>query len=400
MKEKLIMNINKVMCLLVFTLCILLFASEPYQALADDDASAVTVVGIDYETFDMLINPQGNTKVYYSASGKNTWYEIEGTKNANGLLVLDISWIAVKSEYAMDLKGSDDETIVKVTLPASNTSLKVKYNAADSELIFENEDGAVYFEWKKSTSYEWNTNCLIVAQGGDEFLEAIEELKVKGGKIIVRLPQDRGTSENNTGARPSKEVTVTIPKRANAPSLKVNVTNLTLNTTTAMEYKVHSVGGVLKSDEWDSCEKSMELSNIASEALASNIKGSDVVIAIRKATTSKTGYSKTCYITIPGQAVSPTEIIVSNSATKYVISFPKASQENPYQYAVVKAGNTVDEARLSWKSVTSSKAINYTNKSLPAGSTIYVRLKGIAFTTKTSLRLPSAFKKLTVSYTE
>ena len=75
-----------------------------------------------------------------------------------------------------------------------------------------------------------------------------------------------------------------------------------------------------------------------------------------------------------------------------------ATKEKTYQYAVVKAGKEVEDSKLSWKNVTSSKAVTFSSGSYPNGSTIYIRLNGKNKTTTTSLQLPSAYMKKTISY--
>lgn len=397
MKEFVINAKSKFVYLFAFAILLAFFA-VPGKAFAEDDVQPVTIKEIDYEKAYMVIDPNGNTKVYYSATGKDKWYQVEGSKNTEGYFVLDISWISEKSDYKLSLKGSDDTTVVDTVLPAMNSSIKIKYSAADCELTFENEEGATVFEWKKSTSYVWNTDVPI-SQADDKgtfFKNAMEELKLKGGKIIVRLPQQKGTSATNTGSRPSKQVSVSIPKRAAAPSIKVNVTKLTVNTTTSMEYGVYSIGGTPSAIDWADCEKAMLVSDLAPEVFA----GKDVVIAFRKAATSSAGYSQTAYVTIPAQKSAPTEYLTTVTPSKFTISFPGATKENPIQYAVVKAGTTIAVDKLSWKNVTSSKGISFSIKNLPAGSTIYMRFKGIAESKTVSLALPSAMKTITVTYPE
>lgn len=387
--------------LFVFMLAVMLFWSSSITAKAGDasEASKVSIVSISYDTGYIEINLNGNTKVYYTQKNKNTWYEVEGNTSGNNL-VLDISWISEKAEYSLTFKGDINETEIDVLLPASNTSLKVSYNKVDSSLVFTNYESAANFVWRKSTSYDWQT-CSILDQS--KFIDEMEQLMVKGGKIIVRIPGEGGQSDTDVGSRPSKSITISIPKRANGPSVKVDTNKLTLNTTNAMEYKIYSVGGMPTNiSDWTECEKKMPLKEMVSQVFATNNEaGKDVVIAIRKAATERAGYSKTTYVTIPGQALAPAEAVsptISKAESKFKFAISNASSAYAFQYAVVKYGAGTEEANWTWKNITNGKEISFTKSSYPEGSMIYIRLKGVNQSNKTTLKLPSAYTSIVISY--
>lgn len=407
--------IKYIICAIVFVLGMTGFNGSKADVTAyaeevtADAPAAVQVKEIDYEEGYVLIDTKGNTKVYYSDSKQTTWTQIEGNKS-NDCLKLDISWISVNSDYELNLKGSDEETVVSVELPKRNKSLKVTFDKVDGILDFTNEDGADYFEWRKSTAIgAWSEapiNLLDAKEEKDvklaeEFKKQIETMRVKGGKISVRIPQKKGTSENDLGSRPSNTVTVSITKRGNAPSVKVTANTLKTNTTTAMEYRVRSVGGTQESMQWTDCEKSMTVSALAADALATATDpGKTVVVEVRKAETAKVAYSKSTYLEIPGQRVAPSASVVSTSKTtkKYTMMISDASTANPYQYVVVKAGKEFDVNKATWKNVTSSKGITFASSTYPEGSKIYLRLKGKDKTTSALLQLPSAYTEVSISY--
>ena len=321
--------------------------------------------------------------------------------SSDGFIFLDISWIKNTTDYTLNLKGSDNESVVSVVIPASNQKLSVKFDKLTGFLVFDNEDGAYEFQWRKSTSYEWSDVIHISQYDEDDFLDDLEALRSNGSKIYVRIPQTPGTSASDVGVRPSKEVLVTLTKRANAPKVTLNVTNLTLSTTDAMEYKVYSVGGVVtNSKRWTSAMKTMSLNDIIPSTAKSSrsLVTKEVVILFRFEETDTKPYSKTQILTIPAQRSAPTEVIEGYTSSKYSLTFTDASSSNPYQYVIVKSGDTFDENTASWKNVTSSKAVSFTTKLAPAGSKIYVRYKGIAETSKTSLQLPSLITSYTVTY--
>lgn len=382
-----------------FLLCVFYALATPMVASASD-ASEVSVANIDYDTLEMKIALKGNQKVFYSDSNKKTWNEVEGASK-NGYIYLDISWVKNSSDYTMTLKGSENDTVVSVIIPGSNQKISAKFDKLTGYLVFDNEDGAYAFQWRKATSYEWSELIDINQFGEDKFLEELEALRANGSKIYVRVPQTAGTSENDMGIRPSKEVAVTLTKRANAPKVTVNLTKFTLSTTEAMEYQIYSVGGVATNNKkWTPAMKTMNLDEIIPVTAKSSRLAvtKEVVILIRYEETDTKPYSKTQILTIPVQGSAPTEVIEGYTSSKYSLTFADASSSNPYQYVVVKVGESFDENTAAWKSTASNKAINFTAKTAPAGSKIYVRYKGVAETSKTSLKLPSICTSFTVTY--
>lgn len=379
-------------------------------------AKTVEIVSIDYEEGTIQINGNGNTKVFYSDSKKKTWNEIEGVKSSEDIWTMDISWISAAKNYELNLKGSDEDTVVTVELPKYNSSLKATFDKVEGTVDFKNEEGADSFQWRKATAMnEWNTAPIDLAKNNSNaatFLNEIEALRVKGGKIQIRIPQTPGTKDN-VGSRPSKVVTVSVAKRGNAPSVKVVANNLKLSTTNKMEYKIETVGGEKQTEaKWTDCEKNMTLSDIAPQVFAVSgtvlgdgtvtgaSVGTEVVVAVRKAETAKAPYSKSNYVTIPAQPEAPdaSKFSTSKTTTKFSLIADDASKNNKYQYVVVEAGNTKNDSQLKWKDITSAKEISFNKNKYSAGSVIYVRTKGENLTKKTTLKLPSAHAEIAISY--
>lgn len=376
------------------------------QAEETTTATAVSVEYIDFEQGMIQIKANHNTKVYYSDASQKTWNVLEGGKNGD-ILTMDISWISAAKDYELNLKGSDDETVVSVDLPKYNSKLKVKFDKVDGTLEFTNEEGAAEFEWRKAAAIDSWTQVPIDLSKTEQaevqgFLKEIEAMRVKGGKIQVRTPQKVATSAA-VGCRPSKIVTVSVTKRGNAPAVKVVSNSMQVNTTDKMEYKVISVAGNQQADaKWTVCDKKMSLSNIAPQVLtvSGGAIGKDVTIAVRKAETEKAAYTKSCYLNIPAQPGAPdaSSFTTSRTSSKFTLIIGNATKYTPYQYAVVAKGDTKSDSDLNWKTVSSEKGINFSIKKYPEGSTIYVRTKGENLSKKTELKLPSAYTTISISY--
>lgn len=378
-------------------------AADGDDSTATDKATAVEVELIDYEQGMIQIKANQNTKVYYSDASRKTWNVIEGAKS-NDVLTMDISWISAAKNYELNLKGSDDETVVSVELPKYNSALKAKFDKVDGTIEFTNEEGATEFEWRKAAAVDSWSKAPVDSSipAAQEFLEEIESLRLKGGKIQVRIPQIQGNS-TDVGRRPSKIITVTVTKRGSAPSVKVVSNSMQVNTTDKMEYKIISVGTNQQADaKWTECDKKMFLSDMVPQVItvSGSSVGQDVVVAIRKSETEKTPYTKNRYLNIPAQPGAPDASAFSTSKTssKFSLIIGDASKYTPYQYAVVAKGDTKSDSDLKWKNVTSSKEISFSIKKYPEGSTIYVRKKGEDLSKKTELKLPSAYTTVSTSY--
>ncbi|MDE7299969.1 MAG: hypothetical protein K2N94_14305, partial [Lachnospiraceae bacterium] len=358
---------------------------------------------IDYETLWLVVDGNGNQKVYYTDKEKSGW--TEAFMAADKKFHIDISWLKSTGETTVLLKGDVCDEIVKLTLPAKYTKLKAKFNKANGTIDITNiPDGVTTFQWRKATSYEWHTAQIADASKvGSAFWYELEKMRVSGAALYLRLPPVQGKAATDgtfvNGSRPGKEIKVSVAKRSNAPKLKVDVTKLTVSTKKTMEYSLDD--GVT----WKQAEDKMELSKLAPGALGSGAKS--VKIAFRTAATSKNGYSKTVYLTIPAQAAGPVigtaqgaEVVYSSDSAKFYLTFSKASKDVKYEYTVVQSGATLNALKASWKAVSSSKQISVSAKTAPAGSTIYVRKKGTSETSKLPLELPSAMTAIVVSYTQ
>ncbi len=408
--------ITKRISLFLMAVCLIAgcaFLNEVKASAADTSptepaAKEVSVTDINYDNLTMTVDMGGNSILYYSKDDSK-WYEMEGSDmmvgtRAEGTKVMDISWVTATKDTTIYLKGDKNKRSIEVTIPGQNTALKVKFDKAGGTLEFENEETTV-FQWRKSTDYNWKTapigesaktDGIPIDMDWKEFKNALEDLRIKGGKIIVKTPGTNGTVKNGSldvGVRPSKEVTVTISKRGNAPSTSLNIKKLTLNTTTKQEYSTDN--GVT----WKGCSKTMELKEVLPQVFA----GTDGTVKIRTQATDKAGYSKTLTLVVKAQEGAPTGdmsgyVEESSKTPKFVIQFSKATKTTPYEYMVVKPGTSFDETK-SWKAVTKDKVIKLSKTAAPDGSTIYYRKKGVAAnkTKGTPATLPSAYATMTVT---
>ncbi len=387
---------RKIYFIPVILLLLFLVSYPPDNTAKADTISAVSVGVIDYEELTIQIFNNHNPIVYYS-DDDTKWTEVEGAYDASsGAYTMDISWVSGTSDNTLYFKGDVNTRITSVTIPMQNNDFQVLYDKAEECFTFTGADDSDTFEWRKSTDYNWTEVSIDDTTASYRtFLAAIDTFRVKGAKIIFRLPEVNGSAVNS-GSRPSKEVTITIPYRASAPNVSVNSSKLTLNTTTSMEYYDPTT------DTWIECSKTMPLEEIAPQALYEN-GAQDVSLMIRTAATEKAPYSKTAYLKIKGQTGAP--VIGGNTAdvsyyfvnSKLVLVFNKASVTDVYEYSIVKPENDFDFSSARWTSVNSAKPLTLSSFTAPSGCTVYVRKKGTdANTTKNiSLVLSSAVSSFT-----
>jgi hypothetical protein len=393
-------NIKNIIFFPVMLLLILLIFLTPAAHASAEDAAAISIGKIDYENFTMQIYNNNNSLVYYSTD-QSTWTEVEGAYNTTSKsYTIDISWVSSTSDITLYFKGDTVKTIKSVTLPMRNSSLSVKFDKVEGEFLFEDTEDADTFQWRKTSDYNWNTVNLDEASSSYQaFLDTMEMLRGKGIKLYIRTPQVLGTGMNSVGARPSKEVTVTISARVTAPAVKVNSSKLTINTTTAMEYYN------TKSGLWIECDGVTAIEDIAPGVLYQN-GAKNVTLMIRRAATTTDTFSLTAYLTIPGQTAAPTigdsssEVTYYYMNSKLMLQFNKATTSNAYEYAIIKPDSSIELSSASWRSVTTSKVMTMSKSTAPDGATIYVRRKGIDENTSKSvaLKLSSAVNNFTVKY--
>ena len=392
-------RIHKLLRIALWILPLLILLTLPQTSKAAEQALAVSVGTIDYEELTIQVFPNHNTIIYYSVDESN-WIEVEGGYHSDSKsYTMDISWINSSTEVTLYLKGNINSSIKAVYIPMQDTTFKVTYDKAEEEFDFINAEDYESFEWRKASDYNWNRVSLDETSASYRgFMNMLETLRVKGAKIVFRLPQIQGNAYSS-GSRPSKEVTLTIAARAEAPKISVNVSKLTLNTTEAMEYYNETLR------TWMECSKTMSLEELAPKVLYQN-GAQTVTLMIRTAATTKASYSKTAYVTINGQAKAPEiggndkDVTYYYSNSKLVMAFNKASSTNAYEYAIVKPGYDFDPASARWYSVTSTRLMTISANLAPKGSKVYVRRKGVnANTSKgTELELASASNSFSVTY--
>ena len=76
-------------------------------------------------------------------------------------------------------------------------------------------------------------------------------------------------------------------------------------------------------------------------------------------------------------ASDPNIYVSYNGSANISITIPSASNDNPYQYCIVKPGDIFDIERVAWSTITRDSAVKVLASRAVEGSTLYVRQKEI-----------------------
>ncbi len=382
-------------------------------------ASPVELDKINYEEMELTVKTNGNAIVYYSTDRKK-WYEAEmaigGGTGTSDTLTYDISWISASTTKTLYFRGNVDKTTLDVKIPGYNKSFKVKFDKAAGDFDFQNTDGGNIVRWRKTTDYDWHYVDIEKSTGGgtgaenapqslDDFQKAIDELRVKSVKLIFQIAPVEWESEQNQGSRPSKDVKVTVPAKKAAPSVKINVKKLNVNTKTTQEWTKENPLTV-SDDGWFSCSKTMKLEELADKAVAGTV--SEEAVYIRTAATSSNSASKVTALTVPGRENAPelSSVLGINYTPgktagkgKVAVSFQNVPSQG-FEYIVMTSGTLTDETTAKWKTIKKSKTVKFSESKLPVSSIIYVRVAGTTENVKKGIKLtlPSKCAAYTVNY--
>lgn len=358
---------------------ILIFAWKAGHANAA--VSSITVKEINYE--NSTITLQGNsadTRIYFSDSKGTTWEAIPGELGSDKTITMDISWILVSSKYTIKFKGDVSTQVVTVAIPKQQTTFKATYNRVKQLVTYMNQ-GNRSVQWRKKDSYIWNT------VNSSTFPSELEMLSTQGSTVYLRLVPVNGATVNGiltVGERPSKEVSITIPKKVDAPKVTINGSKFSIPVIKNMAYRIVAEDGTLSEWVMVKATTNLMLSDIAASALYvnSSTTQSKVTLQFRKNATSSTQVSHLATVTVPIQEGAPDETesgisISYTSSTSLSLTVKAASITKPFEYTIVEPGKTLDYQEASWTAITSSTAIKITSTKAPEGSLIYVRKKSI-----------------------
>lgn len=366
--------------------------SKPAEASA-----SITVKEINYDnsTITLQLGTE-DTRVYLSDSSKKKWDEIPGTITADRTITTDISWISATRNYVMNFKSNSSANIVSVTLPKQTTNFKVNFNKVKGTIAFGNV-GNRTIQWRKKGSTTWNTvdTATIASE--------LNYLSTNGAIVYFRLASVNG-SASGIGFRPSKEVAITIPKKASAPSVTIDGSAFSIAVKKGMAYRTVNKDGTTSDWVAISANSSLLLKNIAANALYTDTASSqsEVELQFRTNATNAGQVSKISTVTVPVQEGPPnTETygisLSYTSSTTLSLQVKAANATVPFEYIVIDADKELNYQTAKWSAITSSTAVTMDKTTAKTGAHIYVRKKSIVATDDVKFKLASVDINITGS---
>lgn len=333
-------------------------------------AKELSVAEVNYFTDELTLETTaGDTAAWVSDNKGSAWEQIPGSFDG-GELVVDISWAASTSKKALWFRGDKSTDIVKMEIPKQYTKFKASYKKATGTVLFSGDDGRT-IEWRKKESTKWQTVNRA------SFENVLRPLFTKGATLVFRLAPVNGTSAAAPGLRASKEVTVTIPKKSEAPNVSIDDAKLAISVKKGMAYRYVNADG--STTEWTDITRTYAMP-LAEIAPASIRPGETTITCVQFRTnaTSSKQVSGIKTVEVPAQEEAPDaediKLTYTGSAA-LSIEIADASATEPYEYTIVKKDERLDLIKASWVTVSSKSAMNITSKQAPEGSLIYVRKK-------------------------
>ena len=414
MKKKNIRKLQMIMCFGLMLIFMSLYKNDIAYA-----AYPVSINMVDYENENIIVNNNGNTKIYFATendAGRGSWEVMPA--DAGLTSEIDFSWVLPTAEQVIVIKG-EDGTQRRVTLKERTRKLEVSISYDRIVLLNKSDSIASLLnimssagtgeepidftdlEWRKGENSSWKDPYLLT-------LAQLEKLQIKGTSLYFRIKAENDTTDGTKGRRVSKEVRLKIAKKASPSAVRIDGGNFTAEIRYGKEYRV-THGGV--TSNWvkvtDRSTRNVPLSVILNGTaygyLADDIFP-EMVIEVRNYATTRAAASKISEIHLDEQRKLLGEIkneeapkdadssdkniyLTYNGTANIAITIPSASTDNPYQYAIVNTEKPFE--KISWTNITRSSAVKVLATKATEGSGIIIRQKDIKTGTSDSVILAS-----------
>ncbi|CRZ35188.1 hypothetical protein DFR55_10456 [Herbinix hemicellulosilytica] len=402
-------------------------------------ASSITINTVDYEEENIILNNNGNQKIYFATendAARNVWDVIPVDNEYT--TTIDFSWTSQTTEQVIVIKG-ETGTPKRVTLRprAKKLAVSISYDKMDSLskgesiaslLNIQSSEGTAAnpityldLEWKKGVNGSWK-------ELKDLTVEQLEKLQIKGADLYFRISAVNDVStgsreaDGTMGRRVSSEVRLKIAKQTTPASVTVDGEKFIAQIKYGKEYRVNYTGQTT-TPTWvkvtDKSVKGLALKDIiknGSNGITPDKKFPAMIIEVRDYATTTKAASKITEIKINEQRVmdgiivegnppanttesDPNVYISYSGSAAITITIPSASSSNPYQYCIVKPGEELDPSKVTWYSITKGIEYKVLSSKATEGSNIYIRKREIKPSAKsTEVNLASTCLVYNVKY--
>lgn len=387
-----VIGFKRLYCFMSFVILIASVLLAKRMVQAEEPSISIKEINYDNSTITLQVNSL-DTKVFLSDANMKKWDAVPGTIS-NGMITVDMSWISASSNQTITFKGDYSTKVVSITIPKQATKFKATYNKIKGTISFSNTDNRT-IEWRKKGSTTWNR------VNANTLSDELNAYYTNGIQLYFRLAPVNG-SGTYAGLRPSKEVSVTIPKRTAAPKVTVNGSKFIIPVKKGMSYRRVYEDGTMS--QWTNVTGTTELllSSVASEALYNGNTGTqkEVTLQFRTNASASSQVSNITTVVIPIQKGAP-DIATSGISINYTssssltLTVKAASSKTPYEYTIIQKDKELNYQTAVWKTISSSSPVSINSTAAPTGSKIYVRLKSIEASNETEFSLASVEVEVT-----
>jgi hypothetical protein len=396
----------KYVLLLGLFLVLLLFGNR--QVLA---ASPITINMVDYVNENIIVNNNGNSRIYFATendAARNSWETMIADTGATSSI--DFSWVSPTADQAIVIKG-EDGVQRRVVLKERAKKLEIAINYENMSKLSKTDtiapllnimssagtglDPIKYsdLEWRKGENGSWkDTATLTVAE--------LEKLQIKGADLYFRIKaiNDTTLKDGTGGRRVSKEVRLKVVKKASPVVVGIDGEDFTAEIKYGKEYRVSyngiTTGWVQVTDRTIRKVPLAVILNNGSNGLTADKSFPAMLIEIRDYATARTAASKITEISLKAQRKLTSSVIVGTApdinnaadpniyisyggASNISITIPSAYGDNPYQYCIVQPGDVFDLERVTWYTITRNSEVKVLASRATEGSELYIRQKEI-----------------------
>lgn len=340
------------------------WAFELTPVKADVQAGTMVIVTTDYttETVNVQPGPGVSNKFYMSTDNQKTWEVIPQG-------ILDISSLLSPKKVTIYFKGNKDTYPFPLEISEMNSALKAVYgvvNGVGSITL----TPATGIQYRNGANGNWSpaTSGMLTAM-----------YEVRGASLSFRIAP-------TAAVRAGKIVTVRIPKRPTAPSVRLDPGKLSISGIKAGKIKYLNKDGFW-TDFLVGTPSTISITKLLSNTdLTNTVAITGGTLEFYTPGTGKKLDSAVRVIEIPNQ------ITLEDSKATLVgttLSIVDSDQSKQYEYTVVDQGKSLDYQKASWSSITSKKSVIVSRASI--GSNILVRLKSTTDRTSGKVSLPSTY---------
>ncbi len=364
------------------------------------------------------------------------------SSNVENILIIKGDKVGTQSRVIINKKPQKLEVSInysQLDSLAPNANIGPILNVMSSEGTATNPLNFDDLQWKKGDDGRWLSSGLLTKR-------VLENYLIRGTNLYFRVaPVDDIVSastdirekvknfpydyidfstlttktyfpDGSKGRRASSEVKLKIAKQATLPVTGVDGEKFTVNIKYGQEYRVKDNSGSIITD-WtkvtDRAIKKLPLSTMiqgARDGLTAAKAFQEMLIEIRNYSTSKASSSKIIETRLNAQRILPGTIVsgaapsditasdmnniyISYNGTKNInIQIPSATVDNPYEYCVVKEGDSFDLNRASWTTISKGTIVKILSTKAVDKSTLYIRQQEIKYKAASATKSAVAFK--------